>query len=184
MAERTTKTNTAGTKSAKTVKDTTIHTPAAEKVVEDELNLDTKVTIKNLAGWDVSFPLKHEGYGGIKITKDGKQRLSRNEIQAQVNADNKLFVGKGNGEHATIYIEDKATRKWLGFEDDNQPQKIFTDKLVEYLFDMNQSDFESNLPVYIVTRAEKYALMEAIKRLEYNDYRKIVFASNYTGYKI
>ena len=189
MAERTTKTTANGTKSTKstTTKKTTA-APAAPNVdvtpIEEDLNLDTKVTVKNLAGWDVTFARKHDGNGAVIITKEGKQRLSRNEIQAQVNDGNKLFNGVGNGEHATIYIDDAATRKWVGFEDDNNPQKVFTDKLVADLFGMNQSEFERMLPYYIVTRAEKYALMEAIKRLGYNDYRKIVFASNYTGYKI
>ena len=49
---------------------------------------------------------------------------------------------------------------------------------------MNQSDFETNLPIYIHTRAEKFALIETIRNLGLNDYRKIVFAENYTGFKV
>lgn len=191
MAERNTKTTANGTtKSTKstTTKKTTTAPVVPEidttPVVDEDLNLDAKVTVKNLAGWDVTFARKHDGVGAVIITKEGKQRLSRNEIQAQVNDGNKLFIGVGDGEHATIYIDDKATRQWVGFEDNLHPQKIFTDKLVQDLFEMSQSEFEANLPNYIVTRAEKYALMEAIKRLGFNDYHKIVFASNYTGYKI
>ena len=72
----------------------------------------------------------------------------------------------------------------VGFEDDDRPQFVFTDDTVKKMFRMSDADFEKNLPVFITTRAEKYAPIEAIKRLGFNDYRKIVIASNYTGYKI
>lgn len=154
-------------------------------VIEEELNLDAKVTVKNLAGWKVTFARLHDGVGDVVIAEDGKQRLSRNEVQAQINSGNKLFVGTdGQGSHATLYIDDAPTRKLVGFEDDGEPQFVFTDETVKKLFEMSDSDFEKNLPVYIQTRAEKYALIETIKRLGLNDYRKMVLASNYTGYKI
>lgn len=154
-------------------------------IIEDEINLDTRVTVKNLAGWDVTFARKHDGDGAVIISKDSQQRLSRNEIQAQINDGNTLFSGiDGHGSHATLYIEDTTTRKWVGFEEDNSPQFVFTDNLVKKLFEMSQSDFETNLPIYIKTRAEKYALIEAIKRLGFNDYKKMVFASNFAGYKL
>lgn len=167
----------------RTTKSTT-STETKTPIVEEELNLDVKVTVKNLAGWDVTFARKHEGNGAVIITKEGKQRLSRNEIQAQVNDGNRLFIGTGNGAHATIYIEDESTRKWLGFEDENTKQEVFTDELAKRLFNMEFSQYKESLSTLIVTRAEKYALIEAIKRLDFNDYRKITYASNYTGYKI
>ena len=159
---------------------------ANKKAVQKKkpLNLDEKVTVKNLAGWKVSFMRKHDGEGAIKITQGGQQLLSRNEIQAQINDGNTLFIGSGNGSHATIYIEDADTRKWVGFEDENNPQMVFTDELVGKLFNMNQSEFETNLPIYISTRAEKFALIEAIRRLGFNDYRKIMFAEQHTGFKV
>lgn len=176
--------NTTTKKSADTNNTTTANVVTSKPDLDENLNLDTRVTVKNLAGWDVTFKRKHDGDGDILITKEGKQRLSRNEIQAQVNDGNKLFVGVGNGKHATIYIEDDVTRQWVGFEDENKPQEIFTDELVKNLFSISQAEFEASLSTYIVTRAEKYALIEAIKRLCFNDYHKIVFASNYTGYKL
>ena len=155
-----------------------------EKPVE-ELNLDAKVTVKNLAGWKVTFARLHDGVGDIVIAENGKQRLSRNEVQAQINSGNKLFVGTdGRGSHATIYIDDAPTREWVGFDDDGEKQLVFTDDTVKKMFSMTDSEFEINLPKYIATRAEKYAFIEAIKRLGFNDYRKMVLASNYTGYKI
>lgn len=152
---------------------------------DEELNLDAKVTIRNLAGWKVTFARLHDGFGDVVIAENGQQRLTRNEVQAQINSGNKLFVGTdGNGSHATLYIEDAPTRKMVGFEDTDRPQFVFTDDTVKKMFRMSDADFEKNLPVFITTRAEKYALIEAIKRLGFNDYRKIVIASDYTGYKI
>ena len=158
---------------------------ATSTVIEEDLNLDAKVTVKNLAGWDVTFARLHDGMGDVIIVANGQQRLSRNEISAQVNNSNKLFTGSdANGSHATIYIDDVATRRFLGFEDEDRPQMVFTEQLVKDLFNMSQSDYETALPKYIRTRAEKYALIETIKKLRLNDYAKMMFASKYTGYKL
>lgn len=152
--------------------------------IEKELNLDVKVTVKNLAGWDVTFARLQDGIGDVVIVANGQQRLSRNEVIAQINNNNKLFTGLDTtGSHATIYIDDKETREWVGFEEKNRPQKIFTEKLVKDLFDMSQSKFEAMLPKCIRTRAEKYSFIETIKKLKLNDYSKMMFASEYTGYK-
>jgi phosphoglycolate phosphatase-like HAD superfamily hydrolase len=161
---------------------------ANEDIVEtvdfDDKDLDKSVVIYNIAGWNVTFALRNRE-GDVLLTKKSKQRLPRNEIQAQIYNGNKLFSGTdGNGSHATIYIEDKATRIWLGFETADKPQKIFTDDVARKLFAMSQSEFEQELPNYIATSAEKYALNEAIERLGFNDYRKIVYASKYTGYPL
>lgn len=153
-------------------------------VIEEDLNLDAKVTVKNLAGWDVTFARLHDGVGDVVIVANGQQRLSRNEVVAQVNNNNKLFTGSSNGCHATVYIEDAATRQLLGFEEAGRPQMIFTEELVKNLFNMSQNRYETELPKYIRTRAEKYALIETIRKLRLNDYAKIVFATEYTGYKL
>lgn len=158
---------------------------AKKKFDLDNLNLDAKVTVRNLAGWKVTFARLHDGLGDVVIAESGQQRLSRNEVQAQINSGNRLFCGTdGQGTHATIYIEDEATRRLVGFEDDDRKQDVFTDDTVRALFELPYSEYQTELPKRIVTRAEKYALVEAIKKLGLNDYRKVVFALNYTGYKI
>ena len=42
-------------------------------------------------------------------------------------------------------------------------------------------DFKNSLPKYIVTRAEKFALKDAIKRLRLNDYDKLRVCAKYIG---
>ena len=151
-----------------------------------ELNMEAKVTVRNLAGWDVSFTRMFDNPGtDVLIPAKGQHRMSRNEIQVQVDRGNKLFCGTdGSGSHATIYIDDADTRIHVGFETEDTPQAIFTHAMVKDLFKLTQKQFETALPEKIRTRAEKFALMEAIKALNLNDYRKIMFCVEYTGYQL
>lgn len=150
-----------------------------------ELNLDAKVTIRNLAGWTVGFACLTT-IGDIAIVANGTQRVSRNELIAQVQNGDKLLAGlDGMGSHATIYIDDEATRIELGFdsEDGSVKQKILTDDAVKALFDIkDQSTFEEQYDEVIKTRAEKYAILKIIQRLGLNDYAKIRFIEKQTGY--
>ena len=157
--------------------------------IQEELNLDTKVTVKNIAGWDVGFARIADGNGGdVKIPPEGSARLSRNEIIAQVQNGNTLFNGvDGVGSHATIFIDDEATRREVGFdsEDGTIKQKIFSDSIVKELFNKkSQSSFESNVQDQIVTRAEKFAIIQTVKKLKLNDFSKIRFLEDYTGFKV
>lgn len=159
----------------------------ADTNVNDELNLEQKVTVKNIAGWKVTFA-RIDGVGDVTITPEGSARLSRNEIISQVQNNNHLFVGANNdGSHATLYIDDAPTRREVGFdsEDGKTTQNVFTDETVKKLFALKtQSTFEKNTQEAIKTRAEKYAVIQAIKRLRLNDYSKIRFIENYTGFKV
>ena len=163
-----------------------VKTRTKRKPESKEFNLDTRVNVKNLAGWTVGFGLLHDIAGGsISFMKDSSQRMTRNEILAQVNNGNKLFSGTdGNGSHATLFIDDDETREYIGYDSENKKQLIFSDEIVKKLFTMTQNEFENQIKYYIVTRAEKYSFMEAVKRLGLNDYSKIMFAEEYTGYKL
>jgi hypothetical protein len=171
----------------KAKKPTTKKTVVEDEVSEDEFtdtDLEKRVLVKNIAGWDVGFRLR-ETEGDALITKNSKRRFTRNEIQAQVYNGNNLFSGvDGKGGHATLYIEDAPTRRWLNFETKDEPQLVFTDDMVKKLFNMPDDTFKEMLPQYISTRAEKFALMETIERLRLNDFRKIMFCSEYTGHPI
>lgn len=159
----------------------------ADTNVNEELNLDQKVTVKNIAGWSVGFA-RIDGIGDVTITAEGSTRLSRNEIISQVQNGNRLFTGTdGNGSHATLYIDDAPTRKEIGFdnEDGKDKQVVFNDVAITKVFALKtQSVFEKNLAEIIQTRAEKYAVIQAIKRLKINDYSKIRFVEDYTGFKV
>ncbi len=159
-----------------------------EETNKKEFNPDTKVTIRSIAGWNVGFARIADGYGDVTLAPDGSTRLTRNEIIAQVQNGNKLFVGTdGVGSHATIIIDDADTRVYLEFdsEDGAKKQNVFTDAKLKSLFEIkNQSNFEKKLPSIVCTRAEKYAAIQAIKRMGLNDYAKIRYIENYTGYRM
>ena len=157
------------------------------KDTEQELNLDQKVTVKSIAGWTVGFARLNE-IGDITIMPGGSMRLSRNEIISQVQNGNKLFTGiDGVGSHATLFIDDAPTRREVGFDSDDgkQTQKVFSDAEVKRIFDLKvQKSFEQSFVDTFKTRAEKFAVIKAIKRLKINDYSKIRFAEQNTGFSI
>lgn len=154
---------------------------------KETLNLEEKVTVKNIAGWTVGFSRLSDMRGDVSIPAEGTARLSRNEIIMQTQNGNRLFTGTDTrGSHATIYIEDKATRIEVDFEseDGKVKQDILSDEKVKNLFSLKtDKSFEENLKKSVVTRAEKYALMKIIKRLKFDNYSKMKIVENYTGYK-
>lgn len=154
---------------------------------KEELNLDTKVTVRNIAGWVVGFARKDGHAGDISVTPEGSTRLTRGEIIAQVQTGNRLFTGTdGRGSHATLFVEDAPTRVEVEFESENGEitQDIFSDEKVKSLFSENFAQFKADFGKAFCTRAEKYAVIKAIKRLKINDFDKIRFVEEYTGYKM
>lgn len=162
-----------------------------QEIIDDqslkELNLDAKVTVKNIAGWSVGFTRKDGLIGDISIPANGSVRLSRTEIIAQIQSGNRLFTGlDGMGSHATLFIDDAPTRIEVEFEsaDGKKKQNIFSDSKIKALFAMTPSKFQDEFKKAIRTRAEKHAVIGAIKRLRINDFQKLRFVEKYTGYKI
>lgn len=153
----------------------------------EELNMDQKVTVRNLAGWTVGFR-RIETQGDVTIPKEGTVRLSRSEIIAQIQSGNRLFIGiDDRGSHATLYIEDELTRLEVEFDskEEKRTQLILNSDLVKKLFDYKtMKTFEDKLHEYVVTRAEKFAITQIIKKLKLNDHEKIRMIENYTGYKV
>jgi len=160
----------------------------AEEVKYEELNLDQKVTIRSISGWNTGFDRIVEGIGSVTVVPGGTARISRNEIIAQIQNGNMLFNGfDGKGSHATYYIEDAPTRIEVGFEspDGKIKQKIFSEQVVKDLFDVkDQKEFEEKFTEAIVTRAEKFSVIPVMKKLGVNDYLKIRFVEKYTGFKM
>ena len=155
---------------------------------QNEFDLDQKVNVKNIAGWEVGFN-RIETNGSVRIAADGSTKLSRSEIIAQIHNGNTLFNGvDGKGSHATLYIDDAATRREVGFdsEDGAVHQLVFTDEAVKNLFTKNssQSAFQKSVTNLIRTRAEKYAIIQSIIRQKINDYSRIRFVEDYTGFKV
>lgn len=152
-----------------------------------ELNLEEKVTVRNIAGWTTGFR-RIESVGDVTIPAEGTVRLSRSEIISQVQSGNRLFLGiDERGSHATLFIDDKATRVELEFdsEDGSENQLVLTSDAVKKMFDYKTiKTFETKLHELVITRAEKFALIQMIKKEKINDYEKIRIVEDYTGYKV
>lgn len=150
-----------------------------------EINLDKKVTIKNIAPWNVGFP--NVNGGDTTIAENGSTRIKVDEIVAQIQRNNKLFGIDEYGSHATIYIEDEETRKYLEFdsEDGKRKQNIITTEKVKGWFELKTlSAFEKNIKANVVTRAEKQYLLTLIDELKLNEYDKISFCQTYCKFKL
>jgi len=155
----------------------------------DTFNVSKKVEVINLAQWNCGFP-SYIGRGDINfepsvLNEDrfrlSKLLISREELIDQVSANNKLICGlDNNGSHATLYINDKETREYLGFETKDRPQMVITDNKIKSWFKVdNINEFKEVILENVITRCEKFYLLSAIKRLKFNSYDKVVFCENY-----
>jgi len=146
-------------------------------------NLDEKVVIKNLCAWNLYFP-RVESLGEVKVAPNGKMRLTKAEIQAQMFSGNKMFVGiDGQGSHARIYIDDKNTRQLVEFEQEERQKILDHESVKELLAYKTQKSFEKNVKDRVKTQAEKNFLIEESTKQKLNDFEKINFIEKYTGYK-
>lgn len=152
-----------------------------------ELNMDEKVTVINLAPWNVGFP-NAIGRGDTTFAPRAKTRVKREEVIDQVSAGNKLLAGLDDfGSHATLYIDDEPTRKYLEFdsEDGKRKQNVINDEKVKKWFELKTlSAFEKNVKENVITRAEKAFLLDSIKRLKLDSYEKIKFCEEYCKFRL
>lgn len=153
----------------------------------NEINMDEKVTVLNLAPWNVGFP-NSIGRGDTCFAPSARVRVKREEIADQVSAGNKLLAGFDSyGSHATLYIEDADTRKYLEFdsEDGKRTQNVISKEKVAKWFELKtQSAFEKNIKENVKTRAEKQFLLKSIKDLKLDSYEKIEFCKDYCKFSL
>lgn len=151
-----------------------------------DINMDEKVTVINLAPWNVGFP-NLVGRGETCFAPSAKVRVKRDEISDQVSSGNKLFGLDEIGSHATLYIDDEDTRKYLDFdsEDGKRTQKVISKDKIKKWFELEtQSSFEKNIKENVVTRAEKQFLLKSIKDLKLDSYEKIAFCQEYCKFSL
>lgn len=152
----------------KTVENTIPDDVSIEIVETKSLSMEEKITLKNLANWMVGFN-KIESNGEVNINAGGSVRVSRAEVISQYENGNKLLRGDGDGTHATIYIDDKATRDYL----DITSELIDKDK-VKKIFAINGlDDFRNEIYKTFTTQAEKVLLIKIIRECGFNDFNKI-----------
>ena len=152
----------------KTVENTIPDEISVEVTETKPLSMEEKITLKNLANWMVGFN-KIESNGEVNINAGGSVRVSRAEVISQYENGNKLLRGDGDGTHATIYIDDKATRDYLDIKseliDKNKIKKIFAINGLD--------DFRNEIYKTFTTQAEKVLLIKLIRECGFNDFNKI-----------
>ena len=151
-----------------------------------EINMDEKVTVLNLAPWNVGFP-NSVSRGDTCFAPSARVRVKREEIVDQVSAGNRLFGFDSYGSHATLYIEDEDTRKYLEFDSEDGKRKqnvISKDKVAKWFELKTQSAFEKNIKENVKTRAEKSFLLKTIKDLKLDSYEKIEFCKKYCKFSL
>ena len=151
----------------------------------EEIRMEDKITVTSIAPWATGFR-RILTVGDVSIAPNGTIRLSREEVLAPGQSNNKLITGiDGMGSHATLYIEDEWTRKELGFDTDDNKQVVVDKKLVKEIFDKKTLPaFKKAVEENIVTRAEKFSLLNMIKVLKINEYDKVAFCEEYCGAKL
>lgn len=151
----------------------------------EEIRLDKKVTVRSIAPWTTGASRKITS-GDITIPPMGTVLLSREEIIAQGQNGNTLLTGiDGMGSHATWYIEDDYTRAELSFDVDDKKQDFLTQENIKKFYDLKtKKSFEDNIRKNVITRAEKFYLLNAIKTMKLNDYEKNAFCEDYCGRRI
>ena len=151
----------------------------------EEIRLDKKVTVRSIAPWTTGATRK-TGMGDINIPAMGTVLLTREEVIAQGQNGNTLLNGiDGIGGHATWYVEDEYTRVELGYDSDSQKQVFLTQDVIKKIYDLKtKKSFEDNIKKSVVTRAEKFYLLNTIKKLGLNDYAKNAFCEDHCGRRI
>ncbi len=151
------------------------------------LNMDEKISVRNLCEWTVSFK-RIDSIGDVLINANTSIRLPRGEIYSQVQSGNNLFAGiDGVGSHARIYIDDKETRVDLDFEDTEgkKTQLIVDDNKIKELFAIKTKNaFEKAVRETVITNAEKAKLASGVKKFKLNEFDKVQFIQDYTGMSV
>lgn len=155
-----------------------------EKAVK-EIRMDEKITVRSIAPWLTGFR-RITTEGDVSIPPCGSVRLSREEVLAQGQSGNKLITGfDDKGSHANLYIEDEWTRQELEFDTKETKQTVLTKQIIKDAFAKKSFEsFKQDIETYVVTRAEKFYLMDVIKSLKINSYDRIAFCEEYCGTKL
>ncbi len=148
----------------------------------DSFDMSKNIMIKNVTSFPVGFR-KISGEGEVNIPPYTSILISRSEVVSKVQSRSTLFWGETqDGKHPWIYIDDKETRIYTGLETETEPQSIIDEKKISDAFGLkNMSAFKKAIEELAVTFAEKKMLVEAVSKLNFNDYKKIKFIEEYTG---
>lgn len=149
------------------------------------LNIHENISVKNLTSFPVGFR-RLNGNGEVNFPANTSIIVDRSEVISQVQSGSILFCGRNrDGSHPYLYIDDKETRIYLGLETEEVAQDIVDEKKIKDAFALKTNKaFEKAIAEIATNFNEKKMLIEAVKKLEINDYARIKLVEQYTGMSI
>ncbi|MCL2837770.1 MAG: hypothetical protein FWE04_01700 [Oscillospiraceae bacterium] len=140
--------------------------------------LQRKIIIKNTTPYEVHYDSATTGKG-VMLKPNGEKTIKVEEFINEVDAENSLFCGVGEGHHAYIATTDMEVLEAVGFEN----QQILTDDVLIKLFEGKANTLKERLSKNILTYTDKALLRDFIKSGGTNEYDKIVIANEFVGVK-
>lgn len=149
------------------------------------LNIHENISVKNLTSFPVGFRRLNSN-GEVNFPANTSIIVDRSEVISQVQSGSILFCGRNrDGSHPYLYIDDKETRIYLGLETEEVAQDIVDEKKIKDAFALKTNKaFEKAIAEIATNFNEKKMLIEAVKKLEINDYARIKLVEQYTGMSI
>jgi len=147
------------------------------------IDMDKRSFIRNLCNWTVSFSLPISG-GSILLGAGKKTSVNNGELVTLIENQNVMFAGTGNGDHARIFVENDALRKYVGYdsEDGKTKQFVLDDEECQKILDYKTvSTVEKHLKKKVVMKHEKDIIMRYARKMKLNDYDKIQVLSKHCG---
>lgn len=151
----------------------------------ETLNMSENISIRNLTTFHVGFR-RINGNGEVNLPPKTSILIDRAEVISQVQSQNVLFCGENyDPSHPYIYIDDRDTRIYVGFETETEEQSIISEDKIKAAFAAKtMKAFENAIKSLAVTFTEKKMLVETVQKLDFNDYKRIKFVEEYTGMNI
>ena len=146
------------------------------------IDMNATIPVRNLTSFPVGF-IRMNGQGEVNFPPNTTILVERAEVISQVQSRSIKFCGENNDySHPMLYIEDKETREYVGFDTKEAEQSVISiDKIKEALSIKNKAQFEKAIKTLVVTLSEKKLLIETMEKMKVNDYGKIKFVEKYTG---
>jgi hypothetical protein len=146
------------------------------------LDMNKRVTVRNTSNIENHFRFVERTADAVVAPK-GKIVMPTSEILAQIDSGNVLFCGYNrDGKHASLFVEDREVRVFVGFESDDgkQKQEIIDEQAIVSIFDANNlKNFYSQLQDKVVTMGEKQTLKDVLASDKVDSHEKIKIAEAY-----
>lgn len=153
-----------------------------ENVVFDQ---DKRSKVYNLCPWPISFTLPNSG--GIQwIDAYNSTTINNGELVTMADNNEGMLCGKGEGNHARLYVDNPEFRKYVGFDnpESKKVQFVLNDDECQKILDLKtDAAFKKNVEEKVLLNHEKHIFMDYCRKHGLNVYSRVKFIEEYTGLK-